>query len=345
MTSRVLSYPPVHDYVDRLHPTSAELVHREQPWPQLPDFYDPGWLRRNHDTWDIAHLHFTWEQYRPDRLDEVLREHRRAGTPVVWTVHDLRNPHTPDAEQDRAYLELLAESVDRVITLTDGAADEISRRFGRTAQVIPHGPMLSAPASRRWRQERVRILADRHPGTWRLLLHLRSIRRNVQWRAPIEVVSELHEDGVPIELDVLVLTDAPRRREVQAAARPGVNVHAHGRLSFEDLTERLVTADALVLPYLWGTHSGMLELATDLEIPVIAGDVGYLDEQAPVWTVPVDGEDLDRDVLAGYLQRIARGDRPPGVATEARERTLSRFRREHEAVYGQLRDGGVDRSA
>lgn len=345
MTVRVLSYPPVHDYVDRLHPTSAELVHREEPWPELPGFYDPGWLRRHRDDWEVAHLHFTWEQYPPQRVEEVLRTHRQAGTPVVWTAHDLRNPHTLSAERDQPFLELLATYAHRVITLTDGAAGEIARRFGRTAHVIPHGPLFSGPASRRWRQERSRVLGDRD-GTTRLLLHLRSVRSNVDWRTPMDVVAELHREGVRVQLDVLVLEDAPRIDDVRATGTArGVDVQSHARLSFEELTRRMIAADALLLPYLWGTHSGMLELATDLGIPVIAGRVGYLDEQAPVLTVPVTSEGLDAGVLAEHVRRIVAGQRPPVVAVGTRERTLLRFRREHAALYRRPRRDAMDRSA
>lgn len=345
MTVRVLSYPPVHDYVDRLHPTSAELVHREEAWPELPDFYDPGWLRRHRDDWDVAHLHFTWEQYPPERLDQVLRTHREAGTPLVWTAHDLRNPHTDDAELDRSYLELLAAQADHVVTLTDGAAGEIARRFRRTAHVIPHGPLFRSPASGRWRQERSRVLGDRD-GSARLLLHLRSVRSNVDWRTPMDVVAELHRQEVQVELDVLVLEDAPRIDDIRAAGTArGVDVQPHAHLSFEELTRRLIAADALLLPYLWGTHSGMLELATDLGVPVIAGRVGYLDEQAPVWTVPVTSEGLAAGVLRKLVRRIVAGQRPPVVAVGARERRLRRFRREHAALYRQRRRDAADRSA
>lgn len=335
MTVRVLSYPPVHDYVDRLHPTSAELVHREEPWPELPHLYDPEWLTSHADDWDVAHLHFTWEQYPPGRFEAVLRTHQRAGTPIVWTAHDLRNPHTEDAADDQRYLALLAEFADHVITLTDGAATEIERRFGRQAHVIPHGPLFTGPAARRWREQRQGAVAD-DGDPRRLLLHLRSVRRNVDWRTPIEVVSRLHAEGSGIELDVLVLADADEVDQVLEAAGPGVDVLPHGPLSFEELTRHLIGADALLLPYLWGTHSGMVELATDLAIPVIAGDVGYLGEQAPIWTVPVSSRGLDPAALEAHVRRIASGQQPGAVDIESRERNLLRFRQEHAILYRRL---------
>lgn len=336
MSVRVLSYPPVHDYVDRLHPSSATLVHRDEPWPELPHLYDPAWVRQRSRDWDVAHLHFTWEQYPLEQVEEVLCTHRDAGTPIVWTAHDLRNPHTPDAHHDRRYLALLAEHADHVITLTAGAADEVERRFERRPQVLPHGPMFTGPAARRWRDERDRVLSERTDGVRRLLLHLRSVRRNVDWRTPMAVVSNAHEQGVPVELDVLVLADADELASVQETAGPGVHVRAHDPLSFEELTRHLIGADALILPYRWGTHSGMLEVATDLSVPVIAGDVGYLDEQAPVWMVPVSPDGLDPAVLSEHVRRVAAGQRTPIVPVEDREQDLLRLRCDHESVYRDL---------
>lgn len=340
MTVRVLSYPPVHDYVDRLHPTSATLVHRDQPWPALPDLYDPDWLASHAGDWDVVHLHFTWEQYPPQRFAEVLRTHRRAATPIVWTTHDLRNPHTQEAGRDLPYLELLADAADEVVTLTRGAAAEVAERFGREAEVIAHGPMFSGPAMRRWRRRRAELLEDRPDGTTRLLLHLRSVRSNVDWRTPCQVISELHRQGAPVVLDVLVEQDATAVDRIQQEAGPGVEVHPHPPMSFEQLTERLIATDALVLAYRWGTHSGMVETATDLAVPVVAGDVGYLREQAPIWTVPVCESGLDAAALTRQVSRIVDGDRPPQVGVDERDRALLAFRHDHEALYARCMMAG-----
>lgn len=331
MTVRVLSYPPVHDYVDRLRGPGVELVHRDQPWPELPNLYDPVWLAAHEEQWDIAHFHFTWEQYPVEQFGAVLDVHARNGTPVVWTAHDLRNPHTGSAGRDEAYLRLLAEVADHVVTLTPGAAHELHRRFGRRAEVIAHGPVLPVDVACRWRG---RAPASRQ--TVRLIVHLRSVRANVDWRTPLCAVSELAEDGVPVQLTVQVERSAEGLDLVVRHAGRGVRVVPHEDLALEDLCARLVEADAVLLPYRWGTHSGMLELLTDLGVTAIVGDVGYLAEQAPCSTVAVRDGRLDADGLRRRIQDLVSGCSPVQVSLDRRRVELRAFQRRHAQVYRRL---------
>ncbi len=338
MPPRVLSYPPAHDYVDRLYPEAARLVHRDEPWPKLPRFYDPDWLSARRAGWDLAHFHFTWEQYAPERFAAVLGAHRAGGTPVVWTVHDLRNPHTPPgaAEDDEAYLRLLARHAARVLTLTPGAAGEVHQRFGRRAEVVPHGPLLGLEEMRRLRRRRAAVLEDRPERPLRLLLHAKALRANLDWRTPLAVAQAMAAEGWPLRLDVLVHEGAKGRAAVEAAAGAGVRVHPHAWLAFSALCERLLRADALLLPYRWGTHSGLLELCADLGVPVVAGDVGYLREQAPMMRVRVEHGALNAASLRAALKAFLDGGEPAPVPVEEREADRAAFRAAHAAVYASL---------
>lgn len=334
---RVLSYPPRHEYVDRLHERVATLVHRDQPWPRLPDLHDPGWLAAHGADWDVAHFHFTWEQYDVGHLRAVLDAHQRQGTPVVWTAHDLRNPHIVDRADDVGHLEALAAVADEVVTLTAGAAEEVAARFGRRARVVPHGP-LSSPKEVVGHRRRVRrqAVTSRHP--WRALLLAKSLRPNLDWRTPLEVVANLGAEDVPIVLDVHLHPDAPARAEVEAfATNPRVDLTVGDRLSRQALLERIGGSDVLVLPYAWGTHSGLLELATDLGVQVIATDVGYFSEQAPCHVVTVSGGRVEAGELRSLLVAQARGvGHLPPVAPADREAALQDFRSAHAEVYEGL---------
>lgn len=339
---RVLSYPPVHDYVDRLHGSVGDLVHRDQPWPRLPDLYDPDWVASHSSDWDVAHFHFTWEQYEPGTLAAVLDAHRSAGTPVVWTAHDLRNPHLPDsAGRDDVYLGLLAQSATEVLTLTNGAAQEIQDRFGRRAQVVPHGPLVDAATASQLRDGR-----RGSPAPLRVLLLAKSLRSNLDWHAPLEAVRHFHtyvDAGIvgttEIELDIHLHPDASRRAELEALDRvPGITVSVAPRLSTPALWRRVAAADVLLLPYLWGTHSGLLELATDLGVQVIASDIGYLHQQAPCHLVPVRRGRVAADRLRDVLRCLVDGQQmTEPVAVEERQRLLGTLRSSHARLYGRLR--------
>lgn len=337
---RVLSYPPVHDYVDRLHDHAAELVHRDEPWPRLPRFYDPVWVSdRAGSDWDVAHLHFTWEQHDLATVAAVLDAHRAAGVPIVWTAHDVRNPHTEDAERDRPYLELLAERADEVLTLTRGAAREVERRFGRPATVIPHGPILEPGAA-----ETVRGAVRPTSGSPRLrvLVHAKSLRANLDLDAVLEASRRLADRGVPIDVTVTVHRDEVDVTRLRDRAGAGAAIVPQSRLSLDELARQIASVDVLLLPYRWGTHSGMVELATDVATFPVVSDVGHLAEQAPCRRVRVRDGRVDAEDLARVLTQLAHGRPPAPVAVVHRRRLLRDLRDRHRRLYERLASAGRD---
>lgn len=327
---RVLSYPPAHDYVDRLHDTAARLVERDEAWPRLPRFWDPAWVRANARGWDVAHVHFTWEQYDVARVSAVLDAHRSAGRPVVWTAHDLDNPHRRDPRADDAVLEVLAAAADVVVALTPGSADRVASTFGTSARVVPHGPIVGSGAMVAARSR------PRRPGPTRVLLHAKSLRANLDWEAVVDAAALVASERD----DVVVAVDVHDEPDVVAAVRAragaGVEVVAHPRRGLADLCARIADADLLVLPYRWGTHSGLAELATDLGTTVVATDVGHVAEQVPSLVVGVRDGRVDVGDLAATLQAAADGRRPPAVPVAARQRALADLVQGHRTIYDAL---------
>ncbi|WP_324792659.1 glycosyltransferase [Streptomyces cyaneofuscatus] len=148
-TIRVASVPANHVYVRHLSPPEGDRVTRlddprpngapsgsQQWWP--PVMLDPGWVDEHADAFDVFHLHFGFDAQTPAALQELLAALRRNGKPLVYTVHDLVNPHHVDEGEHQAQLDVLIPGADRLITLTPGAAQEIAARWGRTATVLPH---------------------------------------------------------------------------------------------------------------------------------------------------------------------------------------------------------------
>lgn len=336
--ARVLSHPPRHDYVDGLDGAAATLVHRDEPWPRLPHFHDPAWLDRHADDWDLAHFHFGWEQYPTRIFQRVLEQHVAHGTPVVWTAHDLRNPHTRDAAHDVAHLDALARHATRVVTLTPGAAARIADRWGRIATVVAHPPILPVDRIAAWRRHRASTARVGRP--LRLFLLAKSLRSNLDWRTPMEVVGAWDPSDPPVHLDVHLHADAADRAAVQRAAAGGhVSLTIGPRLDRRTLATRIAAADVLLLPYAWGTHSGLLEFATDLGVPVVATDVGHYDDQAPCRLVPVRHGRVDPDELRSVVCSIAEDGSPPAVPVVQRVAARDRFLTAHAEVYASaLRD-------
>jgi Glycosyl transferase 4-like domain len=284
--STVVSVPAGHPYVARIAASPYVTVLPDPPvkgapagvwWP--PVSLNPAWIREHRHDADLLHIHFGTESFSPEHLRSTIDTAHDVGWPVVVTVHDLEHPQLGDQDAYRAQLEVLVRGADAVITLTTGAAAEISARWGRDAVVIPHPALLydGAPVRRVRGFEEVRVG-----------VHLKDLRPNVAGprtvKALVAAVAALRRDGVPVVGEVRlhhrVRDEAARDRVRQlCSATDAVVLIEHERLSDAELAVALSRLDVCVLPYRHGTHSGWLELCWDLGVPVACPAVGHYAEQ------------------------------------------------------------------
>jgi glycosyltransferase involved in cell wall biosynthesis len=283
----VASVPATHVYVRRLeHPAVRRLADPSGDDLRTPCFLDPDWVRDNGDSFDLLHVHFGFEFYDPSRLAAVCDELSRQEKPLVFTTHDLRNPNHPSPELHDAGLALWMERADEVVTLTGGAAAEIHRRFGRRATVIPHPHVLPmGELKARWRRPR-----SRHRDRLRVGIHFKSLRANMVGtpllRAALDGVRELEGVRLRVDLHCDVVDPASRVHDpgllalaLEAVAEDLTDLHVHNYFSDDELWDYLGSVDAVLLPYRFGTHSGLLEACRDLGTAVIAPSCGYYAEQ------------------------------------------------------------------
>ncbi len=107
---------------------------------------DPAWVRDAEDV-DIFHVHFGFDSRSPAALRELVAELRRRGIPLVYTVHDLRNPHhDTTTEHDHAGFD--RESLAAAIRLAyaerpDFSASLEARREQRTMLAREHARIYS----------------------------------------------------------------------------------------------------------------------------------------------------------------------------------------------------------
>jgi hypothetical protein len=176
-------------------------------WPPL--MLEPGWVTENRDRFDVFHVHFGFDAIAPEDLREVVGELKRHNKPLVYTVHDLRNPHHPERTAHDEQQDVLVAAANALITLTPGAARAVSERWGRNAVVLPHPHVLDSVRIGRPRPRR---------GPFVVAMHAKSVRANMD---PLTVLDAL----VPIvaELPAAVLQlDAVRTGHLPAStARRG----------------------------------------------------------------------------------------------------------------------------
>lgn len=347
---RVASVPAGHVYVRHLQsrdggevtrlpdPRPPEASTEQQWWP--PVMLQPGWIEGHATEFDVFHVHFGFDALSAEDVRRVVGELRRSGRPLVYTVHDLLNPHHVDPTLHSASLDVLVREADALITLTRGAADEIWQRWGRLAHVLPHPHVvefaeMSVP----------RVSRDRP----RVGIHLKSLRANMNPLPMLPLLAELcGERGMDLVIDVHtdVVTEGMRNHspEVVGLLRglermEHVVVSTHDYYSDAELWDYFRGLDVSVLPYRFGTHSGWLEACFDLGTRVLAPRIGYYHDQEPgVLGYRLDGEEPVAEDVAAALDVVA--ERVPWQADpEWRGTQREVLAASHEEIYRSLMSG------
>lgn len=346
--TRVASVPAGHVYIRHLGLSDdgrCTLLADPEPstqgipgawWP--PVMLDPAWIDRHHPEFDVFHLHFGFDALTPDELRRVVSALRQAGKPLVYTVHDLRNPHHVDPGPHDAALDVLIPHADALITLTRGAADQIARRWGRYARVIPHPHVVDLNGIR------PRVT---NAGPFVVGVHAKSVRASMNplavLRALIPLRTELPELRLQFDVHDDVFAPHGRRHDpelagfVSAAAESGaIDVEVHDYFTDAELWSYLASLDLSVLPYRFGTHSGWLEACYDLGTAVLAPTCGFYSHQRPCLTYRHDEGGLDPHSLQDAV-RDAYRTRPLWQAGRV-ERSGERdaIAAAHHAVYASV---------
>ena len=295
------------------------------------------------------HLHFGFDAAPPDRLRDWVTALRAAGKPLVFTVHDLVNPHFADPAAHLAALDVLVPAADAVLTLTDGAAAEIAARWGRTARSIPHPHVvpLDRITAGRARPDSPTGQA-RSADAFVIGVSAKNLRANID---PLPVLAALLAalPGLPtarLRVDVHREVLDPARTDARAvefrkwvslnSAAPQLEVLPHGRFTDDELFDHLAALDLSVLPYRFGTHSGWLEACVDLGTGVLVPGTGHYADQHghPTYRFPGGGGsgpglvDQVGGIVAGRVSaRPARPDR-----LDQRRRIAARHRQVYRGV-------------
>ncbi len=348
---RIASVPSGHVYVRHLSsldghgperlpdPRPVEAAHEQQWWP--PVMLQPGWISEHASEFDVFHVHFGFDALGPDELRSVVRQLRAVGRPLVYTVHDLVNPHHEDPEIHTAALDVLIREADVLITLTRGAAHEIWRRWGRLAHVLPHPHVVGLEDMAVPRPE---------PAGNRVGIHLKSMRANMDPLPLLPLLAGLSAERelqlvVDVHTDVVTAGQRNHSPEVVAALgdleRRGAEVHVHDYYSDRELWDYFRSLELSVLPYRFGTHSGWLEACFDLGTRVLAPRIGFYHDQEPgVLGYRIEaGRPVAADVAAALdavTQRI-----PWGADRGWRRAQRAAVATAHEAIYESLVTGGA----
>lgn len=296
------------------------------------------------DFFDAVHLH-TVELATEEDLRRLTARCSRERKRLVATVHDLQ----PNIELDRgAYaskLKLIVGCADAVITLTQAAAEALASRGDLL--VIPHGRAISESA---WPAAPVA-----QPGG--PLVTFGALRPNRDLRTLLEAHHLLGDQRPAMKILLRSVSQADEDRDADLLAmlrriaeideRVDVQVRPE-MITDTELVEWLRGASALVLPYRTITHSGQLELARDVGLPVLAPNVPTLRAQLresiastrhPVlWSV---GDEFTADRFGDWMLAAQRMNPPTlrghGAHRQARRAEHDQLLRAHARAYGRER--------
>ena len=304
---RVVSIPSAHPYVRSVTSAPGVAVLPDPPtahgpatqwWP--PAALDPEWIRKHASEADLLHVHFGTESFSPSHLTACLGAARQVGWPVVFTLHDIEHPQLAEQSAYLAQLDVLVPGADVVLTLTDGAAQQVRERWGRSAIVVPHPALYTSPTL-------PPVNVPQHgpeSDTRRVGVFLKDLRPNVDGLAVVGALDVALDTAFRRGLDAVAevrmhrhVRDESARDAVRSlvARSERMVLIEHDRLDDGELAAELARLDACVLPYGHGTHSGWLELCWDLAVPLLVPRVGFLAEQHPdtaIFTVEDSGASL-----------------------------------------------------
>jgi glycosyltransferase involved in cell wall biosynthesis len=347
---RVASVPASHVYVRHLaDPGVDSVVRLDDPvpadgrtvpggwWPPL--MLEPGWVSDNHSRFDVFHVHFGFDAVGPEVLAGVVQELKMRHKPLVYTVHDLRNPHHPQPAAHAEQQDVLIAAADNLITLTPGAAQLIWQKWGRRAHVLPHPHVLD----KEW-IERPRCRGDRFV----VGVHAKSLRANMDplpvVHALVAILSSLPDTVLQVDVhDEIFDPDnhwfAPEtgRALLNYNHHEHVQVRMHPYFSDDELWEYLASLTVSVLPYRFGTHSGWLEASFDLGTAVVAPSCGFYQQQRPCGVFEFCEERFDPASLCRAIHRAharwVAGDPAPSADWATRLAERRELASAHRAIY------------
>lgn len=270
--------------IDALNPLTywrvARAIVAERPDALILQWWTPFWLPLHAVVAAAAH---------------------RAGIPVVYLCHQLVEPDSSPAEWQIARLGLFQG--DAFILLTQREHAIMQRAFpAKPTRVTPLPVFDEFPAATQSASQARQQLGL--PLDVPLLLCFGFVRRYKGINYLLEALAQVAR---PVHLVIAGEFWEPEQEYQAQLDRLGLadRVLLHNRyVPNEDVAAYFSAADALVLPYVSGSQSGVAMIAVHYGLPVIATDVGGLAETI------VDGQNglivapADSGLLAGAVARF-----------------------------------------
>jgi starch synthase len=251
------------------------------------------------------------------------------GKPLVYTMHD-PEPHRGTALSLRLSNRFTASMADAVVVLTRRGRQQLASQGYPDQKIyyIPHGAYT---LFRQWRRKGIRAE--------KMILFFGRLEAYKGLDVLLQAFAQVRHDLRDWKLVIAGSGDLPARRTVENDARIEL---VNRFLTDEEVADLMQRTRLVVLPYTEATQSGVIAAACAFGRPVIASDVGGLNEmvvqgKTGLLIPPNDVPALARAIhdLASDAPRLAEMGR--NASTLSRKRwSWARIAQQHVAMYSDV---------
>jgi glycosyltransferase involved in cell wall biosynthesis len=202
------------------------------------------------------------------RFDAALLRRLRRHAPVVWTAHDVLPAEPAPSDPDR--FASIYRAADLVVVHGETAAEEVRRLSGVDPAIVEHVPDDMMRVDRGEARRRLGLPEDE-----RVLGALGFIRAYKGYELLADVWERLGSEA-PLLLVVGEPIDDGSQEVLERLERTGRTMIHAGYASDRELQLAASSIDALLLPHVTASESGLLHLGRAVGVPLLASDAPQL---------------------------------------------------------------------
>jgi len=239
-----------------------------------------------HNSYDLVHIHFSFDKLSVFELENLLNYFDNIKKPVVWTCHSRESQREKDIGNGELQ-KMLWSRAKAIITPTQSCKDWLVSSYGtdKSIDVIPLGYIVDPNTLYLYRNELnkkektnfVYLIGDMRQNK-EIYFSIDSFLKSLELSDCILMVIARPRFISKENIDSL---DEERKRIMNnILSSPRIKLNIELEISNEALVEIFCKSHVCMLPYLWGTHSGQVELSKDCGCYPVISNVGFYEEQS-----------------------------------------------------------------
>ena len=315
---KVLSFPSRHPYTSKFHGSGEILFANPETdyFNKIGGEATPEFISTKHpkDSYDLVHIHFSFDKLSVSELTKLLDYFDYIEKPIIWTCHSRESQREKNVEGGKLQGLLYARSK-KIITLTEGCKSWIKNTYGasKDIEVVPLGYMLDPDALPKYKQN----LSLKNKTNFVYLLG--ESRKNKESYFSIKDFldsPELSGSNLTIILKPRFASDSTLNL-TRSSSR--IRLISMDEIPNKILAKTFCESHVCMLPYLWGTHSGQVELCKDCGCYPVISNVGFYREQSEQ-VFEFDYDENMSDFTKNFIKALVKATKMPLLTPNPEQR-------------------------